>query len=62
MTEQAILDVAVEGEIEILTLNRPDRLNALNQAMAEGLLDYFERKRRDRTCRVILVRGAGRGL
>jgi enoyl-CoA hydratase/carnithine racemase len=52
----------VEGEVEILTLNRPDRLNAINQPMADGLLAYFERKRRDTKCRVIIVRGAGRAF
>ena len=62
MSEADILDVAVEGEIEILTLNRPDRLNAISHPMAEGLLAYFEAKRRQTDCRVILIRGAGRGF
>jgi enoyl-CoA hydratase len=62
MSEADILDVAVEGEIEILTLNRPDRLNAISHPMAEALLAYFEAKRRQTACRVILIRGAGRGF
>jgi enoyl-CoA hydratase/carnithine racemase len=45
-----------------VTLNRPDRLNALNQPLADALLAYFESKRRDKACRVILIRGAGRGF
>jgi enoyl-CoA hydratase/carnithine racemase len=48
--------------LERLTLNRPDRLNALNHPMAEALLAHFESRRRDEGRRVILVRGAGRGF
>jgi enoyl-CoA hydratase/carnithine racemase len=53
----------VEGDVaQVVTLNRPDRLNALNQPLADALLGYFEARRRDGACRVILVRGAGRGF
>jgi enoyl-CoA hydratase/carnithine racemase len=48
--------------LERLTMNRPDRLNALNQPMAEGLLAHFESRRRNEAVRVILLRGAGRGF
>ena len=62
MSDSDILSVQADGEIELVTMNRPDRLNAMNQPMADALLAYFERKRRDTACRVILVRGAGRGF
>src|SRR5580658_1080879 len=61
MAEDPIL--LVDGDVaQVVTLNRPDRLNALNQPLADALLSYFEARRRDATCRVILVRGAGRGF
>jgi enoyl-CoA hydratase/carnithine racemase len=61
MAEDPIL--LVEGDaVQVVTLNRPERLNALNQPLADALLAYFEARRRDAACRVILVRGAGRGF
>ena len=61
MSDDAVL--TVEGEaVELVTLNRPERLNALNQPLTDALLGYFEARRRDTACRVILVRGAGRGF
>lgn len=58
-----ILQVEDLGEgLQRVTMNRPDRLNALNQPMAEGLLAHFESLRRDRDVRVVIVRGAGRGF
>jgi enoyl-CoA hydratase/carnithine racemase len=48
--------------VDWLTLDRPERLNAIHQPMAEALLAYFESKRRDAQTRVIVMRGAGRGF
>ena len=57
-------DLIIEeiGETRRVTLNRPDRLNALNQPLTEELLAYFEARRRDLAARVIVIRGAGRGF
>jgi enoyl-CoA hydratase/carnithine racemase len=57
-----ILQVEAIGDIRRLTLNRPSRLNALNQPLTDALLAYFEARRRDAEARVILIRGAGRGF
>lgn len=62
MTTDAVLAIESHGEIDEITLNRPDRLNALNQPMTDALLAYFEGKRRDTATRVIIVKGAGRGF
>ena len=62
MSTETVLDVQAHGAAEIVTLNRPDRLNALNQPLADALLAYFERKRRDTACRVVILQGAGRGF
>jgi enoyl-CoA hydratase/carnithine racemase len=57
-----VLRVERRGESEQVLLNRPDRLNALNQPLAQALLAYFEGKRRDRDVRVITLSGAGRAF
>lgn len=57
-----ILTVETEGAVDWVSLNRPDRLNALNQPLTDALLAYFEGKRRDTDTRVIVLRGAGRGF
>jgi enoyl-CoA hydratase/carnithine racemase len=60
--ETDILLVESLGEIERVTLNRPARLNALNQPLTEALLAYFEGLRRKRETRVVILRGAGRAF
>ena len=57
-----ILVVERLGEIERVTLNRPERLNALNQPITEALLAYFESLRRKPATRVVILRGAGRAF
>lgn len=56
------LTLEPDGEVDWVTLDRPDRLNALNQPLTDALLAYFEGKRRDTGTRVIVLRGAGRGF
>lgn len=50
------------GGILWLTLNRPDRLNALSMPMFAELLDVFQNARRDRSVRCLVITGAGRGF
>lgn len=45
-----------------LTLNRPDALNAINTRMAGELADYFGRLYHDRSCRIVVMCGAGRAF
>lgn len=58
----SVLLTEKEGGLERVILNRPDRLNALNQPLADALLAYFESKRRDTDTRVIVLTGAGRAF
>ncbi|MBI3677795.1 MAG: enoyl-CoA hydratase/isomerase family protein [Proteobacteria bacterium] len=62
MSGSDILLVEDLDEIHRVTMNRPNRLNALNQDLAEQLLAYFEARRRDTKTRVILLCGAGRAF
>jgi isohexenylglutaconyl-CoA hydratase len=59
MADYANILLTREGAVARLTLNRPDRRNALTHAMMLELEDAFGRVRDDRTCRVLVLRGAG---
>ena len=48
-----------EGPIATVTLNRPDRLNALNRPMWPLLTDAFRQVAGDPSVRVVVLRGAG---
>jgi enoyl-CoA hydratase/carnithine racemase len=52
---------AADG-ILTLTLNRPDKLNAFTNTMAQELIDAFDRADADDAIRAIIVTGAGRGF
>ena len=56
------LDVAREGALSWLTLNRPEALNALNTTMVDELRDFFMQLASDRETRVVVMRGAGRAF
>jgi 2-(1,2-epoxy-1,2-dihydrophenyl)acetyl-CoA isomerase len=49
----------VQGDIALLTLNRPESLNALNLAMIDDLRTCTARAAFDPTVRAVIVRGAG---
>ncbi|PRC56255.1 enoyl-CoA hydratase, partial [Mycobacterium sp. ITM-2017-0098] len=49
-------------EIAVLTLNRPDKLNALSYDLVEALHVELDALAADNTCRVVVVTGAGRGF
>ena len=50
------------GAVHVLTMNRPERLNALSVRMVQDLRDAIGTADRSRTCRVVVLRGAGRGF
>src|ERR1700684_4172459 len=52
---------ATENGITTLTLNRPERLNALSPAMTAGLTEALERLSTDASVGAIVIAGAGRG-
>src|SRR6266705_1961735 len=51
-----------QDTIVTLTLNRPDRLNALGDTLREELCDALGRASADPAARVIVITGAGRGF
>jgi enoyl-CoA hydratase/carnithine racemase len=50
------------GEVALVTLNRPERLNAWTPRMAEELADAFEAANHDSGIGAIVVTGEGRGF
>jgi 2-(1,2-epoxy-1,2-dihydrophenyl)acetyl-CoA isomerase len=45
-----------------VAMNRPEKLNAANEAMLRGLLHALDEAEADRTCRALLLTGEGRGF
>lgn len=62
MSDAEPLLIERRGPIEILTLDRPDALNALSRSMTEALVDYFEGLHRRTDVRVVVMRGNGRAF
>lgn len=54
--------VATEDGIGLVTLNRPEVLNALNQATMDELVDALEAFDRDDGVRCIIITGSGRAF
>jgi 2-(1,2-epoxy-1,2-dihydrophenyl)acetyl-CoA isomerase len=50
------------GSWRVVTLNRPDRLNAFNEAMHRALAKALDDAAEDIDCRAVLLTGAGRGF
>jgi enoyl-CoA hydratase/carnithine racemase len=51
-----------DGALLIVTLNRPDKLNAYTGQMGAEITDAFERADRDDDVRAVIVTGAGRAF
>lgn len=56
---ESLIVVAREGAIATVTLNRPDKLNALTRPMWQGLCEAITGLSDDDTLRCVVVRGAG---
>lgn len=56
------IDVRADGPLRIITLNRPDALNAVNDDLHNGLARLWQRMSDDRTARAAVITGAGRAF
>lgn len=50
------------GEIAVMRLNRPDRLNAFTTEMGERLIELFDETDADDEVRAVIITGTGRGF
>jgi len=56
------LEYEIRGAIGLVTLNRPDRLNAINEQMLDDLDDVLDVIEVDDKVRVVVLQGAGRAF
>ena len=56
------VEVRADGPIRIITLNRPDELNAVNDPLHVGLAKIWEALNEDATARAAVITGAGRAF
>ena len=52
----------IDRPVALLTLNRPERLNAVTQSMIAEMLDAIQQVSRDPNIRVLVLTGEGRGF
>jgi enoyl-CoA hydratase/carnithine racemase len=56
------ITIEKRGAVDWLTLNRPERLNAISLRMVHELGDYFGKLFNDRSVRIVVMKGAGRAF
>ena len=61
MTEEAVL-YSKNQNVGIITLNRPERLNAINKDLLMGLIEKLEMARQDKDIVSVILTGAGRAF
>jgi enoyl-CoA hydratase len=57
-----ILTERADRHVELVRLNRPDRLNAMTAELCAALHEALERIGADRSCRAVILTGEGRGF
>ncbi len=58
----SVLSTEDRGAVRILTLNRPEKRNALNHALTQALVDGLAVAEADETVRAVVIMGAGKGF
>src|SRR5271163_138866 len=62
MTEENILLMEKRDGVGTLTLNRPEKLNALNDELDFKMKDALKEMEKDSSIKVVIITGAGRGF
>jgi enoyl-CoA hydratase len=62
MTAPVLVREAPKDGVVLLRLNRPERLNAMNEALVTSLRETFAALAGERDVRVLVLTGAGRGF
>lgn len=62
MADQQFIAFERRGAVGVLTLNSPDRLNAISAAMRAEVAEVLEAARQDDDIRAMVLTGAGRGF
>jgi enoyl-CoA hydratase len=60
--DEVLLAAEPAPRVRLLTLNRPEQLNAMTTELCEALHAELRSIARDRSCRAVVLTGAGRGF
>lgn len=59
---ETVLSTLGDHGVRTITLNRPERLNAMNRALIDDVAKAFEDANADRATRAIIFTGAGKAF
>ena len=62
MNESSFVKLEMKGHVAWVTLNRPDKRNALNFQMLEQLVAIFQQLDQDENVRVVVINGEGKSF
>ena len=62
MSTEPAVTYEVRDNIAVITLNRPEKLNAMSASLLDELEATFTRAKKDDACSVVLLQGAGRAF
>ncbi len=62
MSEELVIDEQPAPHVRRLTMNRPERLNTMTAELCAALYAKLDEIRHDRSCRAVVLTGAGRGF
>ncbi len=60
MSEEQVVLYSVDGAVARITLNRPEKRNALNDAVIAGIKEGLRQTSQDENVRVVVLSGAGK--
>lgn len=58
----SVLQITSDGPVRIITINRPDELNAVDQELHRGFATVWRELAADRDARAVVLTGAGRAF
>ena len=58
----AVLKFETKNAVAVLTLNRPEKLNALSNDLLNAIVDTLDRIELDGALRAVVITGAGRAF
>lgn len=62
MAAEAPVTYEVRDEVAVITLRRPDKLNAVNRAVRDGLIESFQRFEADDSAKVAILAAEGKAF
>ena len=62
MSDEQPVTYELQDGVAIITLRRPDKLNAVNRAMRQGIIDSFNRFELDDEAKVAILTGEGKAF